>query len=134
MKNIIHTTRTFLFSSLVLFSFIVCVATAHAGSTPSLSLVNNTSTVGIQVTGADAHATVMFYFPSGTVSNSTSVTYSSIDIGTTDSNGSFSVTVAPNSYGLSGGSSVYVSVDGINSAVNNWPATVTSSGQSGSLS
>jgi len=117
------------------FILILSTRTTLAASTPSLSLTNNASTVNMSVTGADAKATVNFYYPNSTNSSgSNNITYTSIDIGQTNSSGSFNISVAPNSYGLNGGMSVYVSVDGVNSVTTSWPATVTSSSQSGSLS
>jgi len=109
---------------------------ASAASTPTLHLTNNASTVGISVTGADPNAVVMFYFPnpSSSNSNSTGISYTSINIGQTDSNGSFSVSVASNSYGLNGGVQVYVSVDNVNSATAAWPVTANNMGQNGGLS
>jgi len=121
--------------SLVLALILVSFAKpTFATSTPSLSLTNGASTVNISVTGADPNATVNFYFPNSTNSSSNNITYTSIDIGQTNSSGSFNISVAPNSYGLNGGMSVYVGVDGANSVTTSWPANVNSTGQSGSLS
>lgn len=118
--------------------FVACAALfpltkASAASTPTLSLVNNSSTVAINVSGADPNATVMFFFPSGATNSTGATTYNSIDIGTTNSSGSFTVSVAPNSYSLSGGSSVYVSVDGASSGYSSWPVSATASGQTTGL-
>ena len=109
---------------------------AFAASTPLLFLTNGATAVDIHVAGADQNATVMFYFPNASVSGNQSAgtSYIPIDIGQTDSSGSFDVSVAPDSYGLSGGTSVYVSVDGVNSASIAWPASTGSSSQNGALS
>jgi len=105
-----------------------------ATSIPALVLTNNTSSVSIGITGADHNATVLFYYPNISVSNSSSISYTSIDIGQTDTNGAFNVSVSPSSYGLSGGISVYVSVNGSNSSTMLWPTSSTVSNQSGNLS
>lgn len=105
-----------------------------AASTPTLVLINNSSTINISVTGADQNAVVMFNYPNASINNSTNQSYTSIDLGQTDSSGSFSVSVAPNSYGLSGGMSVYVSVDGVNSLQMTWPISMNTLSQSGTLS
>ncbi len=124
----IITSISFVLSILFGFAYI-----ASAASTPTLLLTNNTSTVTIAITGADPNATVNFYYPNISANNSTGASYTSIDIGQTNSNGFFSVSVSPNSYGLNGGASVYVAVDGVNSATTLWPATTNISGQTGSL-
>jgi hypothetical protein len=105
-----------------------------AANIPNLAITNGTSSVKIDITGADQNATVMFNYPNIYSTNQTTTSYTSIDIGHTDSNGSFSVAVAPNSYGLSGGVSVYVSVDGASSSKISWPATSSASSQAGALS
>lgn len=120
------------------FLAVVCIAAVgvsavHAASIPTLSLTNGGSAVNISVTGADANAAVMFSFPSGSVSSSGVTTYSSINIGQTNSAGSFAVSVAPNSYSLTGGAAVYVTVDGAASSQIAWPANVVA-GQSTGLS
>jgi hypothetical protein len=105
-----------------------------AASTPTLNLINNTSTVGINVTGADPYATVNFYYPNpDSNNNSVNISYISIGIGQTDSSGSFNVSVSPNSYGLSGGMQIYVSVDGASSSHISWPASSIVTSQSGAL-
>jgi len=119
-----------LFSSLVLLIF---TNITFAASTPTLNLINNTSTVGVRVTGADPNAIVNFYYPNPDSNNSANISYISISIGQTDSNGSFNVSVAPNSYGLSGGMQVYVSVDGASSSNIAWPASSVVTSQSGAL-
>jgi hypothetical protein len=123
-------------SVMITFVLIALVSTnlALAASVPKLTLTNSTSSVDIAVTGADHSATVTFYYPNTAVNNSSSVSYTSIDIGQTDSNGSFNVSVAPNSYGLNGGISVYVSVDGTESLDTTWPISANTASQSGSLS
>jgi hypothetical protein len=88
---------------------------AFAASTPVLGLSLNGSTVQISVTGADPYATVLFDYPNGS-------TDTSINLGQTDQNGSFTASVASNSYGLVAGSSVYVSVDGAASSNVSWPS------------
>lgn len=120
--------------TVIVVASIACLSASFvsAASVPGLTLTNTSSSVNISVTGADHNATVMFYYPKTSVNNSTSVSYTSIDIGQTDSNGSFIVSVTPNSYGLSGGVSVYVSVDGANSSQIVWPIT-SSTSQTGSL-
>ncbi len=138
MKSILKSLQLLKYSlgAIVLGIFAVSIygVTAYAASTPTLSLINNTSTVTIRVTGADPSATVKFYYPNSSVNNSNGASYTSIDIGQTDSSGLFNVSVAPNSYGLSGGGSVYVSVDNLNSATVLWPVSTNTSGQSGTLS
>ncbi len=115
-----------------IFLLVQCKLTL-AASVPTLELINTASSVNISVSGADQNATVTFYYPNSYTNSTNSVTYTSIDIGQTNSAGSFTVGVAPNSYGLTGGVSVYVSVDGANSSKVSWPASVSSSGQTGSL-
>ena len=133
MKNILN-------KSIIILAVIctsnVFVHITSAASSPTLVLTNTLTSVGISVTGADPNATVNFYFPNTSIvaSASTGISYTSIDIGQTDSNGDFNVAVASNSYGLTGGSTVYISVDGANSSQIAWPTTRTNSGQSGSLS
>ena len=116
-----------------IFTLFISANLTLAASTPSLSLTNGASAVNISVTNADPNATVNFYFPSSNTNNSNSITYTSIDIGQTNSSGSFNISVAPNSYGLNGGTSVYISVDNVNSPSIIWPAAVNSSIQNGSL-
>ena len=119
---------------LTILALLIFTNVSFAASTPTLNLVNNTSTVGVNVTGADPYATVNFYYPNpNSNNNSVNVSYISIGIGQTDSNGSFNVSVAPNSYGLYGGMQVYVSVDGASSSHISWPTSSVSSNQSGSL-
>jgi hypothetical protein len=125
--------------SIVAFVYIfgLSLNSVSAALVPTLTLTNNSSTVGIGITGADPNSVVNFYFPNTSVTNnsSTNISYTSIGIGQTDSSGSFSISVAPNSYGLSGGVAVYVSVNGANSPKIVWPASTVASGQtSGSLS
>ena len=122
-------TVTFL-SALALLIF---TNVTFAALTPTLNLTSNASTVGISVTGADQFATVNFYYPNPDSNNSVNTSYISIGIGQTDSSGSFNVSVAPNSYGLSGGMQVYVSVDGASSSHISWPASSVSTNQPGSL-
>ena len=137
IKNIFtNYTRYPLTLFVAMFAIIAFANLAFAASVPTLILSNNTTSIGIGVTGADPNAVVNFYFPNTSIvaSASNGISYTSIDIGQTNSSGSFSVNVAPNSYGLNGGSSVYVSVDGANSSQTVWPTTSSNSGQSGSLS
>ncbi len=132
MKNMFK--KLFFFSAVLLCSFSLA-NTSFAASTPTLTLTNNASTVSILVTGADPNATVNFYFPNYTDASTNNTSYVSIGLGQTNANGVYSVSVAPNSYGLNGGVDVYVSVDGVQSQEVAWPATVTSSnGSSGNLS
>jgi hypothetical protein len=123
--------------TIIFLSALALVLSANAviaTSTPAFNLVNNTSTVSINVTGADPYATVNFYYPNPDSSNnSVNASYVSIGIGQTDSSGSFNVSVAPNSYGLSGGMQVYVTVDGASSSHIVWPTSSVSTNQSGSL-
>ena len=99
-------------------------STVAAAPIPALNLTHTSSTVNISIMGADSNATVMFEY----AIDPTSATFTAIDIGHTDSNGSFNISVAPNSYGLNGGSLVYVSVDGTASSRAVWPAPASSSG------
>ena len=119
-----------------MFSILLSTKLAFAVAIPNLSLTDVSSNVNISVTGADPNAMVRFYFPNTSTANNTSntVTYTSIDIGQTNSNGSFNVSVGSNSYGLNGGTSVYVSVDNVNSASSLWPAPINQSTSNGSLS
>ncbi|MEI8327602.1 MAG: peptidoglycan-binding domain-containing protein [Candidatus Taylorbacteria bacterium] len=105
-----------------------------AAATPTLVISNTASSVNIAVTGADHNATVTFNYPNTSVSNPGSVSYTSLDLGQTDSSGSFSVSVAPNSYGLSGGISTYVTVGGSSSSHVAWPISTSTASQVGSLS
>ncbi len=105
-----------------------------ASVTPSLTLTSTASLVNLRVIGAEHNAIVKFSYPNYSANNTTVDThYTSIDIGSTDSNGAFTISVAPNSYGLSGGMSVYVSVNGTDSTKVTWPATWSISGQNGLL-
>lgn len=112
-----------------LVSVIACMyaGVVLAASTPTLTLTGNVTNVNIIVTGADPNTAVMFDYPT----DSTGTTFTSIDLGQTDSNGHFNVSVASNSYGLNGGSSVYVSVNGAASSRVTWPTSTNTSGQSG---
>src|ERR1035437_1476119 len=123
--NNIHNKYVYKIFVVIIVASIAClsVSLVSAASVPGLTLTNTSSSVNISVMGADHNATVMFFYPNASVNNATSISYASIDIGQTNSNGSFSVSVAPNSYGLSGGVSVYVSVDGANSSQIVWPTS-----------
>ncbi len=105
-----------------------------AANIPNLTITDNVSLVRVDVAGAGQNAVVTFNYPNLYSTNQTTTLYTSIDIGHTDANGSFSVSVAPNSYGLSGGVSVYVSVDGAISSKVSWPTTSNISTQTGALS
>jgi len=72
--------------------------------TPALTVAGNVSFVRITVAGADPDATILLHYPntSAVVSTADS-SYTWIDIGKTDSNGAFGISVSPSSYGLSGG-------------------------------
>ena len=117
-----HRIRDIFAGAAFILGLCACAGVAGAASTPSLSLTNSGSSVNISVTHADPNVAVMFSYSNSAVSP----TFTSIDIGHTDSNGSYSVAVAPNSYGLNGGSPVYVTVDGSASPQASWPASVQS--------
>ena len=124
------------FGILTIFVFVgvLYIPQAHASSIPSLSLSALTSSVNIHVSNADPNAGVSFYFPNNSVSTISGASFTSIDIGQTDSTGSFNISVSPHSYGLSGGLSVYVSVNGMTSSRINWPTTSSNTGaNSGTL-
>ncbi len=106
-----------------LISSLFCISAniVSAATTPTLALTNSNSSVKMVVTGADPNATVVFGYQNNTT----------IDIGQTDSNGSFSVMLGQNSYGQNYGSQVYVSVDGASSSKVSWPASTMTSNQSG---
>lgn len=105
-----------------------------AAPIPNLVLTNHVSNVLISVSSANPNTTVNFNFPNYTNTSSGNTNYTSIDLGQTDSTGSYQVSVAPDSYGLSQGSSVYVSVGGIQSQKVVWPASSNLNNQSGTLS
>ena len=111
--------KKLLLNLFIIFALFNLSDKVFAASTPTLTLTNNSSTIGISVTGADGFASVLFKYPT----DSTYSTYASIDIGQTNANGSFNVSVGPSSYGLNYGYPVYVSVDGVESSHVSWPSS-----------
>ncbi len=91
-------------------------ANAYA-ATPTLSL-SSVSGGSVQVTvSGDPNASVMFYYNVGSASGMQSAT-----LGTTNANGYFSTTITAASYSINAGQSVYVIVNGQQSAMQAWPA------------
>ncbi len=86
----------------------------HA-ATPTLSLSSSGSDIQISVTGGDPNASVFFYYNVNSPSGKSITT-----VGVTDNNGSFSTKISPSLYGVDAGSSIYVIVNGQQSATQIW--------------
>ncbi len=98
----------------VAFSLLV-VQLAYA-ATPTLSLLNiGGDSVQISVSG-DPNANVTFYYNVASPSGVQTTT-----LGLTNSSGYFSTTISASSYGINTGQSVYVIVNGQQSAMQIWP-------------
>lgn len=114
---------------LFICAFVFSGSRAFAALTPLLSLSSaGGGLVQVNVNGADPGATVMLNYSSPSSSG-----YTAIGIGSTNSSGSISTTINPQTYNISTNSTVYVVVDGVQSAGTYWPST-SGSGSSGSLS
>ena len=97
---------------------------ARAATTPTLSVSGNSSTVQITVHG-DAYSNIqMGYYAPG---SSSPVNIGLIGI--TDGYGNFTASLSYGAYGIPGWSTVYVTVNGVNSTGAAWPG----SGSSGTL-
>ncbi len=91
--------------------------------TPTLSMSSTSGdSVQINVTG-DANSGVMFYYNVGSSSGMQVTT-----LGTTNSGGTFTITISGGAYGVNSGSSVYVSVNGQQSSTQTWPYNSTALG------
>ncbi len=109
---------TFLFVIFSSSSFVYAV-------TPTLSLSANSDgdSVVVNVSGDPNASVLLYYLKSGTGSQISS-------LGTTNTNGSLSVTISSSSYGLLSSTPVHISTGGISgpvSSVVNWPNVVSSS-------
>jgi len=110
-----------LFSLGMLASFMLFfVSVAHAIITPTLSVVpsNDGDTVQLNGTG-DPNATVLLFYTKLNVGQQI------VSIGTTNSNGIFSIPISSASYGVASSSTVYITTSGINgpqSPTITWPS------------
>jgi hypothetical protein len=104
----------------ILSLFTATIATAglaQAAITPTLSLSTaGGDSVNVSVS-ADPNANVMFYYNVASASGMQTMT-----LGTTNSSGYFSTTLNAGSYNINSGQSVYVIVDGAQSAMQAWPS------------
>lgn len=116
-KNTI--TRPIIISGITLISGgILLLATNAFAATPTLSLSSSGgNAVQINVTG-DPNSPVMFYYNVGSSSG-----MGVLNLGSTNSNGSFSTTINSSTNNISSGNSVYVIVNGSQSAMQPWPAS-----------
>lgn len=93
------------------------VATGAYAATPTLSLSSvGGDSVQVSVSG-DPNVSVMFYYNVASASGMQTIT-----LGTTNSSGYFSTTISASSHGINAGQSVYVIVNGQQSAMQTWPA------------
>lgn len=91
--------------------------------TPTLSMSSvSGDSVQINVTG-DANSGVMLYYNIGSSSGMQVTT-----LGTTNSSGTFTTTISSAAYGVNGGNSVYVLVNGQQSTMQSWPYNSTTLG------
>lgn len=104
----------------IVFSLLATGASAgfaQAAITPTLSLSSaGGNSVNVTVS-ADPNANVMFYYNVASASGMQTMT-----LGTTNSSGYFSTTLNAGSYNINAGQSVYVIVDGAQSAMQTWPS------------
>lgn len=92
----------------------------RAALTPTLNLTNTGSAVQLSIHG-DANSNIqMGYYVPGT-SNQVNIGL----IGTTDSNGNFSTVLGYGSYGIPAWSTVFVTINGVNSSNITWPGSGT---------
>ncbi len=121
MKKLSYAAIASLFTIVAFLS----VSIAHAALTPTLNLNNTTGTPTVQVTviGADPNAPVTLYYPAAAGTG-----YTSINIGTTNSDGNLSTNIDSTARNISPSSQVYVSVDGAQSPQMTWPGYTGGSG------
>ncbi len=92
-------------------------ATSAYAATPTLSLSSTGgNSVQVSVSG-DPNASVMFYYNIASASG-----MQTMALGTTNASGYLSTTISVSSYGINAGQSVYVIVNGQQSAMQTWPA------------
>ncbi|MDB5239192.1 MAG: putative peptidoglycan-binding protein [Candidatus Parcubacteria bacterium] len=117
-----NTKKNTFFSIVGIFVALVPVLIAHAASVPSffLAQTNNATQTQVTVLNADPSATVTLYYPVGSV-------YSTLAIGTTDSNGRLTTTINPTTYNVTSGGASYVMVNGAQSQTQTWPSYTASS-------
>lgn len=108
---------------LILATVSASVGPSYASVTPTLSMTtnNNNDSVQLSISG-DANAGVVLYYTKTNVGQQVS------SLGTTNSSGQLTATVSTSEYGIASGSSVYITVGGINgarSATVAWPVSTT---------
>jgi len=114
-----------MFFILIVFSFLLISSIVHAYVIPTFSFVQaNTYSTQIKVYG-DPNSSVSLHY--GNLASSLNT------IGTTDDNGSLSVSVSSSNYNIACGNTAYVSINGIQSAIIPW-APINSTCTSMSLS
>ncbi len=122
MKNMLKKAIYLLVPTLLLVA-----SSAFAAITPTLSLyATGNGQVQVNVNG-DPNATVTFYYQ-----NNGSGSYTSSNIGSTNSSGFFTTTFSSGSYNIGYNSQVYVVVNGVQSSYTNWPYS--NGGGNGSVS
>jgi hypothetical protein len=96
---------------------------AHAYTTPTLSVTNSGSNIQLTVHG-DSYSNIQlgYYAPGASTPTAVGI------IGTTDGSGNFSSTLTYGAYSIPTYSTVYVTVNGINSTGATWPGSGTGSG------
>jgi len=116
--------NTIVFLSIICFVF--GASKVSAALTPSLTVSSvGGGSVQVTVNGADPDAGVSLYYTSAATLSLTNA-----GLGLTNSSGYLSTAITGGTYSISNGSSVYVNVDGAQSASVNWPTN----SASGSLS
>ena len=114
--------KLFLFAFVFVLIGILGVSNAYA-MTPTLSMSSTSGdSVQINVTG-DANSGVMLYYNIGSSSGMQVTT-----LGTTNSGGTFTTAISSAAYGVNGGNSVYVLVNGQQSSMQSWPYNSTALG------
>jgi hypothetical protein len=127
LYNLDMTSKFLKTAGLAFFAAIFFLVGNASAATPTVSVpaTGSGDNVYINVTGDPNYGVILNYLGS-----SSNVQMSSL--GTTNSNGSFSITVSTQTYGITPGSLFYVTVNNQNSQTLTWPYTTT--GSTGSLS
>ncbi len=112
--NLVMRHKIYLYSLPLLLIGFIGSNIAYA-ATPTLSLSSSGSDIQISVTGGDPNASVFFYYNINSPSGKSITT-----VGATDNNGSFSAKINSSLYGVDTGSSIYVIVNGQQSATQTW--------------
>lgn len=114
--------------SVLTFLFIVSIpATLAYAGTPIVSLTSqgDGNQVNVSVTGADINSSAILFYTSSITQG-----LQSQPIGTTNNSGSFTGTVSTSIYNIAPSSSVYIVVNGYQSATTIWPVTTPSQSSS----